>query len=112
MVQQIYYDEHRNYPKLPGLASGGTLYGPQHILAGEAGPEAIVPLNRPLSQVDPSVRWLSAIAQGLTPMATGGVVGGGKQVNFGPGSIVVQEADDASATALGVVTRIVERVAG
>ena len=34
---------------------------------GEAGPEAVVPLNRPLDQVDPSVRWLSAIAQGLTP---------------------------------------------
>lgn len=48
-----------------GMAGGSILRGPQVILAGEAGPEAIVPLRRSLSQVDPSVRALSAIAQGL-----------------------------------------------
>lgn len=71
------------------FASGGTVLGPTRALIGEAGPEAVVPLNRPLSQVDPSVRWLSAIAQGLTPLASGGVAGGGKSIYVAPGAIVV-----------------------
>ena len=95
------------------MASGGTLYGPRHILAGEAGPEAIVPLNRPLNQVDPSVRWLSAIAQGKPAMASGGVDGGGRQVTVEPGAIVVEDrSGDSNRTANEVVRRLVERVAG
>lgn len=73
------------------MASGGTVYGPTRALIGEAGPEAVVPLNRPLSLVDPSVRWLSAIAQGkTTAFASGGVAGVGKSVTVEPGAIVVQ----------------------
>lgn len=45
-------------------ANGGTFYNAQRRLIGEAGPEAVVPLARNLNLVDPSVRWLSAIAQG------------------------------------------------
>lgn len=94
------------------FASGGTLYGPRRILAGEAGPEAIVPLQRSLSQVDPSVRWLSAIAQGKMPaMAGGGVVGGGKQVNFTEGAIVVQGYFDPRQAAIDVGNEVAERVA-
>lgn len=48
-----------------GAQAGTVLTGPRVVLAGEAGPEAIVPLRRPLNQVDPSVRALSAIAQGM-----------------------------------------------
>lgn len=48
------------------FGSGGITTGPTRALVGEAGPEAIVPLNRPLSMVDPSVRALSAFAQGLS----------------------------------------------
>lgn len=59
-----------------GFAAGGIVTGPTRALVGEAGREAIVPLSRPLAQVDPSVRALSAIAQGKTRFATGGVVGG------------------------------------
>jgi len=43
----------------------------QTRIIAEAGPEAVVPLNRPLSQVDPSVRWLSALAQGLSASSAG-----------------------------------------
>jgi len=94
-----------------GFASGGLLNGPRRILAGEAGPEAIVPLRRPLSQVDPSVRWLSALAQGKTPaMGSGGVVGGGKAVNIESGAIVVQDSGDPARTAVEVLDRIAERV--
>jgi DNA repair ATPase RecN len=94
------------------MASGGTLYGPTRILAGEAGPEAIVPLNRPLSQVDPSVRALSAFAQGLRPMASGGVVGGGKQIVIEAGAIVVEDrSGDPRRTGNEVFRRLIEDVA-
>jgi hypothetical protein len=94
-----------------GYASGGTLYGPQTILAGEAGPEAIVPLNRPLDQVDESVRWLSAIAQGKTAMASGGTVGSGRQVTVASGAIVVEDrSGDSRRTGNEVLTRLIERI--
>lgn len=58
-----------NMPQIPKInwpwtASGGIFNGAQGRIIGEAGPEAVVPLNRPLSQVDPAVRSLSAYAQG------------------------------------------------
>lgn len=58
---------------LPMTASGGIFAGAQARIIGEAGPEAVVPLNRNLSQVDPSVRALSAIAQGMVPSGVGGL---------------------------------------
>lgn len=97
------------------MASGGILTSPTHVLAGEAGREAFVPLDRPLSQVDESVRWLAAIAQGkaTVPMANGGIVGGGgPSIIFGPGSIVVQESGDPYRAANEVAERVIERVRG
>jgi hypothetical protein len=84
---------------LPRTATGGIFEGMRGVgiprTIGEAGPEAVVPLNRPLSQVDPSVRWLSAIAQGLKApaMASGGVVGAGKTINVGGLTVVTPNAD-------------------
>lgn len=93
-------------------ASGMLLTGPRRILAGEAGPEAVVPLKRSLSRVDPSVRWLSAIAQGKTPaMASGGVVSGGRSLTVAPGAIVINGVRDPNAAAVGVVNRLAERIA-
>lgn len=46
------------------MAAGGLVNRASLRVVGEAGPEAVVPLARPLSQVDPSVRMLSAFAQG------------------------------------------------
>jgi hypothetical protein len=91
-------------------ASGGRVFGPTRALIGESGPEAVVPLRRNLSQVDPSVRWLSAIAQGEMPrMASGGVVGAGRQVIFQSGAIVVQGVTNPEAAAVGVLNRAAER---
>jgi phage-related protein len=74
---------HISIPHIPGTAVGGVFNQPQLRLFAEAGPEAVVPLDRPLSQVDPAVRMLSAIAQGKVPhMASGGVVGGKSQTNY------------------------------
>lgn len=94
------------------MASGGVLNGPRRILAGEAGPEAIVPLNRALSQVDPSVRWLSAIAQGMTPMASGGLVGGGKTVTIEAGAVQVNGSMNPQRDSLFILNRLAERIAG
>ena len=83
-------------------ATGGIFYGAQERLIGEAGPEAVVPLNRPLNMVDPAVRQLSAIAQGLTVSATGR---GGKSVTTGPITIITPVKDPV-VVAQQVVNRI------
>lgn len=72
---------------LPWTASGGTFVGAQARIIGEAGPEAVVPLNRPLHQVDPSVRALSAIAQGKAG------VGGGTTIESGAIQVVTPYSD-------------------
>jgi hypothetical protein len=48
----------------PKTAIGGVFSGAQTRVIAEAGREAVVPLDRNLSAVNPSVRYLSAIAQG------------------------------------------------
>jgi hypothetical protein len=97
-----------NLPSFPRFASGGVLYGPTTIVAGEAGREAIVPLDRPLSMVDPSVRDLAAYAQGKPRMAAGGVAGSG-QVNVMAGAIVIHSNQNAALIAQEVIDKITEQ---
>lgn len=83
-------------PFVPGIATGGwfgqVTNGPKLRWIGEDGPEAVVPLDRPLSQVDPAVRWLSAIAQNKVPgMASGGL--SGRTVDASGWTIVTPNAD-------------------
>lgn len=48
----------------------------------------VVPLARPLSQVDPAVRDVAAFAQGKAPaFASGGIAGGG--TNIAAGAITI-----------------------
>ena len=63
-----------------------------------------MPLNRPLSQVDPSVRMLSAIAQGL-----GGHAGStGRSVNIAEGAItVVTPTENPVAVATELLNQLV-----
>lgn len=75
-----------------GIADHATLG-----VFGEAGPEAIVPLNRPLSLVDPAVRGLSAFAQGLT----------GKPTIDASGWQIMTNVEDPRAVAQEVVNRLV-----
>lgn len=94
-----------------GMASGGVVtYGARRLI-GEDGPEAVVPLDRSLSNVDPSVRWLSAIAQGMnSPMANGGV-SGGRNVQVMPGAIVVQTAaSNGSIIGAKVLDQLVQKL--
>ena len=85
------------------FASGGLVVGPTRALVGEAGPELIVPLNRPLSQVDPAARTVAAFAQGKM----GAMGGSGKTVNINEGAITVNTiSPDGRLVAESVVDRI------
>jgi hypothetical protein len=85
-------------------AAGGIATSPTYGLYGEAGPEAIVPLSRPLSQVDPAVRMLSAFAQGKLkfPAAVGGT---GKTIDVG-GITINTPTEDPRAVASEVVAHM------
>lgn len=79
---------------------GGNVNSSRLIRAGEAGfPEAVVPLNRPLAQVDPSVRMLSAIAQGK--IAVGGDTT--KTVNIGSINSNSTDATTVAQEALNLI---------
>lgn len=86
-------------------ASGAVVNNPEFRLIGEAGPEAVVPLNRPLSMVDPAVRQLSAFAQGIRTT-------GGSDVNTPVnrtlvGAItIITPTEDPRAVASEVVARM------
>jgi hypothetical protein len=95
---------------LTPFASGGVVYGPTRALIGEAGREAVIPLDRPLNMVDPSVRWLSAIAQGkATPAMASGGIAGGAQITIAPGAIVVQSNQDPAQIAQQVMDKMAEQ---
>lgn len=95
-------------PKIPKLASGSIAMSSMLANIGEAGPEAVVPLRRNLAQVDPSVRALSAFAQGLP--VPGGEPGAssGRTVTVEAGAItVVTPSTDPRIAANQVMDRLV-----
>jgi hypothetical protein len=99
------------------MATGGTVYGPTRALIGEAGPEAVVPLRRNLNQVDPSVRALSAIAQGMKipALAGGGIAGvsGGGPTVVEEGAVkVYTQASDPNVVARVVLNGLGDALAG
>lgn len=92
-------------------AAGGIVNSPRVFRTAEGGPEAIVPLRRPLHQVDPSVRGLSAVAQGKSAGAETSS-NGGYGVYVAEGAIVVQEAGDARRTGFEVLDLLAEEITG
>jgi len=88
----------------PKTAEGGIFSGAQTRIIGEAGPEAVVPLNRALNRVDPAVRALSAYAQGLSN--TGSTAPSiGRQIDVG-GITINTPTTDPRAVASEVVNRM------
>lgn len=51
---------------LPRLAKGGVLYGAQTVIAGEAGPEAIIPLDKLFAQMDKMANTIVGAGGGVT----------------------------------------------
>jgi len=94
------------------LAAGGVFDKATAATIGEAGPEAVVPLNRPLSQVDPAVRALSAIAQGMTgPKGLPAATTAGPRVMFSEGAIQVNlPTGDPKLAAEAVLDRLVSYI--
>lgn len=76
---------------LPRLAKGGVLYGAQTVIAGEAGPEAIIPLDRLFAQMD---RMADRIVNGE---------GGGVTVN-----VYASPGMDINALAREIESRIID----
>lgn len=91
--------------KSPGQASGGINTTPRFGWTGEAGPEAIVPMNRALSQVDPSVRRLSAIIQGKSYAGESNSSGPG--VYVAEGAIGIYQVSDGRLAADAALDRFV-----
>jgi hypothetical protein len=90
----------------PKKAAGGIISGAQHVIVGEAGPEAIVPLNRSLARVDPAVRALSAFAQGMSvPGSKDSAPSIGRQIDVG-GITINTPTGDPRAVAAEVVNRM------
>ena len=52
--------------QLPRLAKGGVLTGARAVIAGEAGPEAIIPLDKLFAQMDKMAKEISGTGGGVT----------------------------------------------
>lgn len=89
-----------------GMASGGVVNFGARRLIGESGREAVVPLDRPLMQINPDVRLLAAFAQGkLNP--------GGRGATIESGAITVMSpAADPEMVASAVLDRVVAQLPG
>lgn len=94
---------------IPKNAAGGFYNQPTVGMFGEAGPEAIVPLDRDLSQVDPAVRQMSAVLQSMTGGRGGNNAATlGPKVNFSEGAISVNlPTGDPRLAAEAVLDRLV-----
>lgn len=87
----------------PRKAAGGILTTATRVVAGEAGREAIIPLDRPLSLIDPSVRGMAAILRGQSVTSAGLR----PAITFQAGAIVVQSPHaDPALVAEAVVDRL------
>lgn len=91
---------------LPLTAVGGIFSGAQPRIIAEAGREAVVPLDRDPSQVDPSVRMLAAIAQGKVGYGAPGAMG--KSISIAEGAVqVITPSESPAAVAREVLDEIV-----
>jgi hypothetical protein len=95
---------------IPMDSAAGGFYDKATVLrVGEAGPEAIVPLDRDLSRVDPAVRAMSGVLQQMT--GGRGATGNGSigpKVNFEAGAFNVNlPTGDPSLAAEAVLDRLV-----
>lgn len=93
-------------PLLKRLAHGGLVDTATLAVVGERGREAVVPLDMPLSKVDPAVRELAKAARGLPNDLAGTQPGPNKIINVG-GLTVVTPTQDPAAVAQETVNKLV-----
>jgi phage-related protein len=92
-------------------AVGGLFNQPSNRLIGEAGPEAVVPLDRDLNQVDPAVRALSAFAQGKFGEMGSSATQAGKSLVVEDGAIrITTAATDPANVGKSVLDEIVAQL--
>lgn len=91
-------------PTIPKWATGGIAWTSTIANIGEAGPEMVVPLRRPLHMIDPAVRDVAAYAQGKT---TGNSNDNSRSITVAEGAIQIV-GPDARKAAIEVVDRIIE----
>lgn len=101
---------------LVAYANGGILRRPTmfgNVLAGEAGPEAIVPLSGALGRVDSSVRQLSAFARGNFAAAGVEPAGTGRGVYIAEGAVqVISQGLDERLVGSSVMDRLARELGG
>lgn len=85
---------------VPQAAAGRMVNQSTFLEAGEAGREMIVPLDRPLSQVNPDVRDVAAYAQGK----------GGRGAVIEAGAIVVTGVSDPYRASYEMLYQLTERL--
>ncbi len=91
------------------FAKGGIVTGPTPALIGEAGAEAVIPLTRPLAQVDPAVRGMAAMIRGENQ---GGYAASAKQSSTTTNSTTNNwTINDTSGNAQATATRVMNRMA-
>lgn len=84
---------------LIGGAAGGLFTQPTPRLIGEAGREALIPLDRPINQIDPAVRGMAEVIRGIKP--------GGGVTNYWN----ITETSNAEETAHKVLNRMLVNAA-
>lgn len=94
-------------PKLPTYMYGGVVDEDGVYRAGEKGKrELVVPLEQPLNRIDPSVRYLAAIAQGKSGLSSS--TSTDRSVTLAAGAIQVNAPNaDANLVAASVLDRLV-----
>jgi phage-related protein len=90
---------------MPWNATGSIVYGPRVVGVGEAGPEAIIPLTRPLSQIDPSVRGMAAMLRGQSGQGGGAYQAGPQKVVNAEVNVYPQQSDP-EAVAMAVLNKV------
>lgn len=94
-----------NEAKALRRAAGGLVTKPEFSMIGEAGPEMIIPLKRPLHMVDPEVRHITAMLRGQWNIAKskGGDDRPSKVVNVTQNITPAQA--DPNAVAMSILNR-------
>lgn len=87
-------------------ARGAIVTQATKMIAGEAGREAVIPLDRPLAQIDPSVRMMAALLRGEGPRQTATTAPAAARPAMVNNWTINDMTGNAEATAQKVINRL------